>query len=127
MLVKEKEGTGFCWKANVRSPNAQLRSIDLSVLEQFKSEVNISLQITENCPNWMKPLSNVKDLYDTAEIISGLAHVFTVDTSIAHLCGSMNVPTTLLINLHRDWRWKQVDEHNNSLFYPSINIIDFMS
>jgi hypothetical protein len=120
---QERKGTGFCWKANVKSPNAEKRSIDPDILQQFKSDLNISLQITDECPDWMIPLPEVKDLWDTAEIISGLEHVFTVDTSIAHLCGFLNIPTTLLINKHLDWRWKLVGEYGNSLFYPSINIL----
>lgn len=117
-----RKGIGFCWKANVRSPNAEKRSIDPKILEQFKGDHNVSLQITNKCPEWMIPLPEVEDLYDTAEIISELEHVFTADTSIAHLSGFLNIPTTLLINKHHDWRWKQVNENGNSLFYPSIKI-----
>lgn len=129
---QEKKGIGYCWKANVLSPNAKLRSSTPEMLAacakawERNPELNFSLQMNdkEDCPDWMTPFpEDIKDFYDTAVLVSGLQEVITVDTSIAHLCGSMHIPTTLVINKHRDWRFRLVNEDNRSLFYPSIKVI----
>ena len=127
MPKKKRGGVGFCWKANALSPNAKLRSISPDLLEEYRSKnINQSLQMKGNdeCPNWMTPFpDDVKDLYDTAEIMSSLAVITTVDTGLCHLAGAMNMPTTLLINKHHDWRFKLLSEDGYSLFYPSVEVI----
>lgn len=126
MPEKDRKGTGFCWKANALSPNSVLRSITPDRLEPYKTgSFNQSLQMNEtDRPDWMAPFSeDIKDLYDTAELISGLWAVTTIDSCIAHLSGSMDIPTTLLINQHFDWRWRSVDDKNYSLIYPSVKVV----
>lgn len=54
---------------------------------------------------------------DTAAAISNLDLVVTVDTSIAHLAGAMNIPTFLMLAFIKDWRWGFKE---NNLWYPSI-------
>jgi hypothetical protein len=119
------QGTGFCWRANHTSPNARFRSLTPDQLEPYKVDNAFSLQMNDDdCPDWMvKFPTHVKDFLDTAQLIASLEHVITVDTSSCHLAAALGIPTTLLINKHHDWRWKQVDENGNSLFYPSVKII----
>jgi hypothetical protein len=65
--------------------------------------------------------TGARDLQDTAEIIGGLDLVITVDTSVAHLAGSMGKPTWLLLTAVRpDWRWLR--NRTDSVWYPSIRI-----
>jgi len=45
------------------------------------------------------------DFADTAESIAQLDLVVTVDTSIAHLAGSMGKPVWILLDKFSDWRW----------------------
>lgn len=59
---------------------------------------------------------------DTAKIIAGLDLVITVDTSIAHLAGSIGVPTWVLLPAHAaDWRWLRA--RTDSPWYPSVRLI----
>jgi hypothetical protein len=104
---------GICWKANISSPNSDLRTIDKEYFSDIKNKV--SLQYGENF--------NPGDFLETFNIILKLKEVQTIDTSIAHLCGLIGIPTTLIINKHHDWRWRYYTNENYSLFYPNIKII----
>ena len=119
-------GRGFCWQANVNSPNANKRSIDPSYLETHYKiyGLNQSLQYNIKCPEWMKPLPAVESLYDTACVMASLESIVTVDTSIAHLAGALHIPTILLINNHFDWRWKQQKHNGYSKFYPTVKVVN---
>lgn len=66
--------------------------------------------------------TGARDLQDTAEIIAGLDLVVTVDTSVAHLAGSMGKPVWVLLP-HKgvDWRWLR--ERSDSPWYPSARLI----
>lgn len=58
------------------------------------------------------------DFQDTAEIISGLDLVISVDTSIAHLAGAIGKPVWILLPyLNTDWRWLR--ERQDSPWYDS--------
>ena len=67
-------------------------------------------------------LSGARDFADTAAIIAGLEHVVTVDTSVAHLAGSLGTPTSILMSRPAvDWyvNWKE----ERSAWYPSARIV----
>lgn len=66
--------------------------------------------------------SGARDFQDTADIISGLDCVVTVDTSVAHLAGSMGKPTFVLLPAVRpDWRWLR--ERDDSPWYRSVHLL----
>ena len=57
----------------------------------------------------------------TADLIADLGLVITVDTSVAHLAGSMGKPTWLMLPwLGCDWRWLR--EREDSPWYPSMRL-----
>jgi len=58
-----------------------------------------------------------EDLYETAQWISSLDLVITVDTVVAHLAGALNVPVWILLSTACDWRW--LTEREDSPWYPS--------
>jgi len=45
------------------------------------------------------------DFMDTAQLVGQLDMVATVDTSMAHLAGTLGVPTVVLLSHMSDWRW----------------------
>ena len=47
--------------------------------------------------------------------------VVSVDTSIIHLCGTLNIPSILLLSFNSDWRW--FDDETTTVWYPSVRII----
>jgi len=52
----------------------------------------------------------IRDFEDTAVICQNLAGVVCVDTALAHLCGALNVPCEVLLDVNPDWRWKLTGE-----------------
>jgi tetratricopeptide (TPR) repeat protein len=65
--------------------------------------------------------TGARNFLETAEIIAGLDLVITVDTSVAHLAGSMGVPVwTMLPAVGADWRWLRQGE--TTPWYPSMRL-----
>ncbi|MBU1378759.1 MAG: tetratricopeptide repeat protein [Alphaproteobacteria bacterium] len=67
-------------------------------------------------------LSGARDFAATADLMTDLAHVLTVDTSVAHLAGSLGKPTWILasrpaIDWYIDWKTER------SAWYPSAQVI----
>ena len=65
-------------------------------------------------------VSEARDFFDTACLISALDLVISVDTSIAHLAGAMGKPVWLLNRANTDWRWLLA--RSDSPWYPSMTI-----
>ena len=63
-------------------------------------------------------VSEARDVLDTAAVIKGCDLVVTVDTLVAHLAGSLGVPTIALHRFHREWRWGK-PERDRTPWYPS--------
>lgn len=58
---------------------------------------------------------------DTAAVLKNLDHVLTTDTSLAHLSGALQVPTTVLLGKIPDWRWLQ--KGGTTQWYPSMRLV----
>ena len=58
---------------------------------------------------------------DTISILSNIETLVTCDTSIAHLAGTLNIKTYLLLSYNPDWRW--FIEIQKKCFYPDLKII----
>ena len=54
-------------------------------------------------------------------LVSNMDQVISVDTVLAHLAGTMTIPTTLLLPKIPDWRWGL--SGNKTDWYPSIYIL----
>ncbi|MBM4004781.1 MAG: FkbM family methyltransferase [Planctomycetes bacterium] len=57
---------------------------------------------------------------DSAAIMRNLDLVITIDSAIAHVAGSLGVPTWLLLAHVPDWRWML--DRTDSPWYPSLRI-----
>ena len=120
---------GFAWRGSPDHENDIHRSIhDLTQIESLLTQVPhhwycLQKDLNEAERNLMEryqiPLIGpiCQNFSDTAAAIANLDLVVTVDTSIAHLAGAMNIPTFLMLSFITDWRWgfKQTN-----LWYPSI-------
>ena len=61
--------------------------------------------------------NEIQDFSDTAAIVSQLDLVICVDTAIAHLTGSLNIPCWVLLPYYgTDWRW--MEDRDDSPWYP---------
>ena len=72
-------------------------------------------------------LDNVVDLSahidsyeDTAALVKGMDLIVSVDTSLLHLAGSMNVPAWGLLAFGPDWRWML--DRADTPWYPSVRL-----
>lgn len=61
-----------------------------------------------------------EDFSDTAAIVANLDLVISVDTSVAHLAGSMGKPVWILLHNAPDWRW--LLEREDSPWYPTARL-----
>jgi hypothetical protein len=57
---------------------------------------------------------------DTADFIAGLDCVVTVDTAVAHLAGSLGIPTIVLLNFVSEFRWGLDD---TTPWYPTAQLL----
>jgi tetratricopeptide (TPR) repeat protein len=60
------------------------------------------------------------DFAETAALIENLDLVITVDTSIAHLAGTLGRPTWLMLSYVGEWRW--LTKREDSPWYPSMRL-----
>jgi tetratricopeptide (TPR) repeat protein len=60
------------------------------------------------------------DFGDTAAAIEQCDLVISVDTSVAHLAGSLGKPVWVLLSFVSDWRWQR--DRTDSLWYPTARL-----
>ena len=119
------------WQGNPNYTEDHLRSIPLKYFEKifYNQKYNfISLQkgfgsnqIKEsNYSKYVVDLSESIDLenhifVDTISILKSVDLLITSDTALAHLAGTMEINTYLILNYNPEWRW--IIETNNKCFY----------
>lgn len=65
--------------------------------------------------------TGARDFLETAKIVAGLDLVITIDTAVAHLAGSIGVPTWVILPvLNADWRWHR--GRTDSPWYPTVRL-----
>ena len=60
------------------------------------------------------------DFRDAAALCESVDLVVSVDTSVAHLAGALDVPVWVLLPGHCDWRW--FDDRDDSPWYPRATL-----
>lgn len=124
---------GLAWAGRAAHKNDAKRSMPLEALKPFfddeeldifslqKEPANAQIAAYDNFKCNMCDCSmGLNTWEDTAALISQVDLVLTVDTSIAHLAGSMGVRTFMLIPTAPDWRWGL--NTDKTPWYPSITI-----
>jgi len=124
---------GIMWRGSQSSSgNARRRSLPL---ERFIEALQhpliqlVSLQIdpSEHERELMQAAGvlslhhEVQNFEDSAALAMQLDAVITVDTSVAHLCGGLGLPTWVLVPHRADWRWML--DREDSPWYPSIRLL----
>lgn len=122
-------GVGLCWAG---SPLTQMELRQPLSLDAFAPLLDrgdarwYSLQIGPRAgelasyPTITAPPRPLTTFAETANLIAGLDAVVTVDTAVAHLAGSLGVPTLLLLHVVADPRWGSAD---TTPWYPSMRLI----
>ncbi len=123
---------GLVWAGNPEHVNDTRRSLDLKLLAPLFAVPGASFVSIQYGPRTAdlkklkgKPAiedlgAEFTDFTDTAGAVSALDLVITVDTSVAHLAGSLGKPVWVLLPWVTDWRWMLYREDNP--WYPSMRL-----
>ena len=119
---------GIVWRGSPEHENDRNRSCTLDdMLGLYENHHDIqlySLQLDADVRGY-DPLvldlgRSIRSFADTAAILRGLDAVVTVDTAVAHLGGSLGVPTHVLLpNRQRHWAWGMA---RATPWYPSVRL-----
>jgi hypothetical protein len=106
-------GTGVAWRGSPGHRNDRNRSLP--------AELAAELLVLPGVIDLDPAATGARDFQETAEIVAGLDHVVSVDTSVAHLAGAMGKPVSILLpRLNTDWRWLR--GRADSPWYPSARL-----
>ena len=132
--LKQKDKIiGVSWKGNKKHLYDESRSIDLELFSRiFKNKkitfLVIDKEISKKDRDFLLKFKNVilcdnliSSWIDTAIIVSRLDEVITVDTSLAHISGTIGTPTKVLISNVPDWRWGLKEKKTE--WYQSVELL----
>ncbi len=127
---KSKFNVGIVWKGNPEPKSNRIRHTELKYFERISKINNVKLYsfqlgAFEDIKNVNFDITDlslfINDFYDTANLLSKIDLLITVDTAILHLAGSMGINTIALLPNTLDWRWN--DDYGKSLLYNNIDFI----
>jgi hypothetical protein len=127
---KKQERDAQCHSERRSLPTAELEKLidDLWGSAIYSGDVEfLNLQMGDSLPerSWLSPLLGRPQVFEdwaaTSALVAELDYVFTVDTAMVHLAGSLGVPTKLILNNPCDWRWGV--NGTKSAWYPSVDVI----
>lgn len=108
---------GYAWRGNPDHGNDHDRSCPERA--QFERDVGATshwVNLTGGDPEapvgWM----------DTARVIASCERIVTVDTAIAHVAGSLGVPTVTILASAPEWRWSHKFPRSTP-WYPSMTLV----
>lgn len=122
---------GFVWRGNKQHKNDHNRSIQLPDFTNLlngefeficlqKEMSDAERQILTAMPGILQAGEHLKDFSDTAALCEVIDLIITVDTSVAHLAGSMGKQVWILLPFNPDWRWML--ERSDTPWYPSARL-----
>ena len=132
LLNSDKLKVGFAWSGRPTHLRDQVRTMDINYFENLfnSKDVNFfSLQKfgKKEDLKYMSKFNNVydcendlKDFLHTAYLIKHMDVIFTIDTSLVHLAGTLNKKTFLFLPLVPDYRWGL---KNKQEWYPEVNLL----
>jgi hypothetical protein len=95
-----------------------------TLIDRYPDALFVSLQQPKDHvddPRIHQPITDSFTMLDTAALIKELDLIVTIDSSISHLAGLMNVPTILLSRHAGCWRWLHTAGSTN--WYPSMRVV----
>jgi Tfp pilus assembly protein PilF len=123
---------GLVWAGNRGHLRDRMRSISLkrflplasvgsvSFISLQKGEAAIQAIEGEFPFHLTNPLDAARDFYDSAAVVAELDLVITVDTSVAHLAGTLGKPVWILLANLPDWRWGL--QSDTTPWYPTARL-----
>jgi len=132
IVNSKKLKIGLAWSGSPKHLRDLCRSIDITLLKNIFGTSNVeffALQKVhkESDVKFLKKFKNVhdctkhlKDFMYTAYFVEKMDMIFTVDTSLVHMAGTMNKKTYLFLPKVPDYRWGL---KNNQEWYPSVSLL----
>ncbi|MGQ5524750.1 tetratricopeptide repeat protein [Chitinimonas sp. PSY-7] len=124
---------GIVWSGNPNHRDTHRRDCSFEAIANLLDIPNIdwcNLQKDEASnqvlfvPGAAEKLHNIAPLLvnweDTANALSQIDLVITVDTALAHLAAAMGRPVWLLLSKNCDWRWQDMGDH--TFWYSSMRL-----
>lgn len=135
LVTDGTKAIGIAWEGAKGNSADYVRSIPRELLQHLRdipgvTWVNLQFGEALTAKAWLGErvidgTEGCDDVLDTAAVMAGLDHIFTVDTLTCHLAGSLGVPTTVLHRYCREWRWGDRSvSGDTSHWYPSIRSWD---
>ena len=120
----------LCWAGSPKHGKDKFRSIEPELFQPIidsRPDIHFhSLQVGPRAHEVTR-LQRINDLApavatftDTAGLLRSMDLVISVDTSLVHLAGALNVPTWMLTPHSPDFRWLM--DRENSPWYPSLRL-----
>jgi tetratricopeptide (TPR) repeat protein len=129
-MANQRQSIGIVWRGSPNHLNDKNRSIPLenflTRLPKDKRYLSLQLGTSAQEKEILKRYgvtevqAEICDFEDTAAICQNLVGVVCVDTSVAHLCGALNVTCEVLLDFNPDWRWML--EKTEVHWYRSIQL-----
>jgi Flp pilus assembly protein TadD len=128
----DRPRVGVVWAGRPTHPNDRRRSLRLAQLAPILATPGVAfVSLQKVVPardaagfaalgNVLDVAADLTDFSATAGLIANLDLVITVDSSVAHLAGSMGRPVWVLAPRPSDWRWML--ERSDSPWYPSLRL-----
>lgn len=129
---KHRFKVGIVWSGSVTNQLDELRSIPLNYFLQLLEVPGIELFSFQKGPREesiqalgadaiVHPMGQYfEDFTDTAAAIEMMDLMITVDTSVAHLAGSLGKPTWILLHYAPYWLW--LEHRSDTPWYPSVSL-----
>lgn len=124
---------GICWSGSIKHRYAAARNVALRAFRPLLGvqdakfvclqRVMTSDDRSEFERNWITrtTVAKMDDWRTTAQSMADLDLVVSVDTAVAHLAGTMGIPTIVLVPSSPEWRWFGGQE--KTPWYPSMRIV----
>ncbi len=134
LINPKKYNIGLSWRGNPKHQRDKIRSIPVEsfgkIFKKFKNfnffviQKNLNseeVNFLSNFPNVINCDDYLDDFSETAMLVSKMKQIISVDTVLAHISGSLGIPTNLLLPKIPDWRWGFSGSRTH--WYPSILIL----
>ena len=125
---QRRRGIGLVWKGNQRYSNDLNRSVQLSNIIGIIAPLRPVIIQQDTTPDEDQILRAakleprpLKNFAETQALLGTLEGVITVDTSVAHLSGSMGITTVIVLPHNSDWRWH--DDQYVSRWYDTVYLV----
>jgi len=127
IVSNKKCRVGIAYSGSTGYHGDRTRSILLSKFKQFLSGMDFEITVVQKpskknlyCDCKFGKSVDFKDFEQTSIFLKKLDFVISVDTSIAHMCGALNIPVFVLLSKNPDYRWW---ENDKTSWYDSWKII----